>query len=187
MAPNASNCKTTSRRAGSWSNNSPSIPLTAQNRFAKASAAAEGVRDTGYGIRGIMSYKNLQIWQLARELSIEVHQMALRDLPKFENFEEASQIRRSMKSVRSNIVEGYGRRRYKQDYIRFLTYAHASCDETIDHLEILEETGSLSNQELYQDLHQRLNTLGAKLNRFIQSVQSQHNNTVREDEAPYNE
>jgi four helix bundle protein len=33
---------------------------------------------------------------------------------------EGSQIRRSGKSIRSNIVEGYGRRRYKMDYIRFL-------------------------------------------------------------------
>jgi four helix bundle protein len=32
-------------------------------------------------------------------------------------------------------VEGYGRGRYKQDFITFLTYAHASCDEMIDHLE----------------------------------------------------
>jgi hypothetical protein len=67
-----------------------------------------------------MSYRDLQIWQLARELSIEVHRMTLEKLPKFEAYEEAAQIRRSMKSVRSNIVEGYGRRRYKQDFIRFI-------------------------------------------------------------------
>lgn len=56
-----------------------------------------------------MSYRNLEIWQQARDLSIDVHKMTLQ-LPKFERFEEASQIRRSMISVRSNIVEGYGRR-----------------------------------------------------------------------------
>ena len=53
--------------------------------------------------------------------------MTLTKLPAFELYEEGSQIRRSVKSVKSNIVEGYGRRRYKQDYIRFLTYAQASC------------------------------------------------------------
>jgi len=41
-------------------------------------------------------------------------------LPKFEMYEEGSQIRRSAKSVAANIVEGYGRRRYKQEFIRFL-------------------------------------------------------------------
>jgi len=52
-----------------------------------------------------MSYKNLEIWQLARELSILIHKMTLTELPKFEIYEEGSQIRRSSKSVRSNIVE----------------------------------------------------------------------------------
>jgi len=35
-----------------------------------------------------MSHKNLEIWQLAREMVIEVHTMSL-TLPKFEQFEEA--------------------------------------------------------------------------------------------------
>jgi len=73
-----------------------------------------------------MSYKNLEIWQLARELVIDIHEMTLNKLPKFEMFEEGSQIRRSIKSVRSTIVEGYGRRRYKQEFLRFLCYAIAS-------------------------------------------------------------
>jgi four helix bundle protein len=121
-----------------------------------------------------MNYRDLEIWQLARVLTVEIHRMTFRDLPKFELFEEGSQIRRSMKSIKSNIVEGYGRRRYKLDYIRFLTFAHASCDETIDHLETLFETESLADQAIYHDLHGRLNTLGAKLNRFIQSVEAKH-------------
>ncbi len=134
-----------------------------------------------------MSYKNLQIWQIARELTTEIHTMTFRELPKFEAYEEASQIRRSMKSVRSNIVEGYGRRRYKNDFIRFLTFAHASCDETIDHLEILQETESLKNPILYEKLHVRLNQLGGKLNRFITSVETQHNSALNEDPSIYNE
>ncbi len=131
-----------------------------------------------------MSYKNLEIWQLSRELTIGIHKMTLHKLPKFEMFEEAPQIRRSMKSIKSNIVEGYGRRRYKQDFIKFLVYAHASCDETIDHLETLFETESLSDESLYHQLHERLNLLGAKLNRFIQSVENQHL-SVKEDPVEY--
>ncbi len=41
-----------------------------------------------------MSYKKLQIWQLSREIVIEVHKMTM-DLPKFELYETGSQIRRS--------------------------------------------------------------------------------------------
>jgi four helix bundle protein len=64
-----------------------------------------------------MSYRDLEIWKLASEAAVGVHRMTLQELPKFEMFEEGSQIRRSVKSIRSNIVEGYGRRRYKQEFI----------------------------------------------------------------------
>lgn len=56
-----------------------------------------------------MNYKDLKIWKLANEVSIEIHKMTL-SLPDFEKYEIGSQIRRSSKSVKSNIVEGYGRK-----------------------------------------------------------------------------
>jgi four helix bundle protein len=131
-----------------------------------------------------LSYKTLEVWQLARDVSIGVHRMTIDLLPKFEMYAEGSQIRRCSKLIRSNIVEGYGRRRYKQDFIRFLTYAHASCDETIDHLETLQETGSLKDESLFKQLHDQLDRLGGKLNLFIQSVESQHL-SVREEGVQY--
>jgi four helix bundle protein len=70
------------------------------------------------------------------------------------------------------------RRRYKQEYIRFLTFAPASCDETTDHLETLYETGSLKEEALYKDIHQRLQMLGRKINCFIQSVEKEHRTDV---------
>jgi len=121
-----------------------------------------------------MNYRKLEIWELARELVIDIHRITLVQLPEFEMLEEGSQIRRAMKLVKSAIVEGYGRRRYKKEFIRFLTFAIASNDETIDHLETLFETGSLDDKDLYQSLHKRLNTLGKKLNQFIQSVEREH-------------
>ncbi|HEY4257060.1 MAG TPA: four helix bundle protein [Candidatus Udaeobacter sp.] len=121
-----------------------------------------------------MSYRDLEIWKLAREIAIAVHRMTLQELPKFEMYEEGSQIRRSAKSICANIVEGYGRRRYKQEFIRFLIFAHASCDETIDHLGILFETESLTNEVVYRDLSARLDLLGRKLNVFIDSVERSH-------------
>ena len=120
-----------------------------------------------------MNYKDLEIWQLAREVVIEIHKMSL-NLPKFEMFEEGNQIRRSSKSTKSNIVEGYGRRNYKNEYIRYITFALASNDETLDHLENLYETGSLANKDFYDDIHNKIEILGKKINRFLQSVQSDH-------------
>ena len=120
-----------------------------------------------------MNYKDLEVWQVAKELSVNIHKMSL-NLPKFEMYEEGSQIRRSSKSIRSNIVEGYGRRRYKNEFIRFITFSIASTDETIDHLETLYETESLTNKELFNSLLEKANLLDKKLIRFLEAVESLH-------------
>ncbi|HYD20613.1 MAG TPA: four helix bundle protein [Flavipsychrobacter sp.] len=121
-----------------------------------------------------MSYRQLEIWQLARDVVISVHRMTF-TLPKHEMFETGAQIRRSSKSVRSNIVEGYGRRVYKQEFIRFIIFALSSNDETMDHLDTLYETGSLTNESGYRYLKEMIDKLGRKLNNFLDSVQKQHN------------
>jgi hypothetical protein len=64
------------------------------------------------------SYKDLEIYQLAHRLAVEVHQVSL-NLPKFEAYEEASQLRRAAKSVSANIVEGFGRRATKANLFAF--------------------------------------------------------------------
>lgn len=36
-----------------------------------------------------------------------------------------------------NIVEGFGRRKYKAEFVKFLIYFLGSCDETRDHVDTL--------------------------------------------------
>ncbi len=114
------------------------------------------------------SYQDLDIYKLAFELAIKVHRMTM-DLPKYELYEQGSQIRRSSKSIKDNIAEGYGRKKYKNDFIRFLIYAHASCDETISQLSMINEL-HFSNNNI-TNLIEDYNSLGAKLNKFIQYVE----------------
>ena len=121
-----------------------------------------------------MNYRNLEVWQLARELVITIHEMTLTKLPKFEMYEEGNQIRRAIKSVKSNIVEGYGRRRYKQEFIRFIDYALASCDETADHIDTLITTQSLKDAATIEEITNGLEKLGRKLNLFLQSIERSH-------------
>ena len=118
-------------------------------------------------------YKKLKIYRLAHDLAVRVHKMTV-ELPKFEMMEEGSQIRRSSKSVSSNIVEGYALRRYKQEYIHYLSRALASSLETVEHLDFLFETGSLKNEALYKDLREKYVELNSMLYRFVESVVSQH-------------
>ena len=118
----------------------------------------------------IMSYKNLMIWEIANEIVLEIHEMTIHDLPKFEMFETGSQIRRSSKSIKSNIVEGYGRRGYQQEFIHFLTIALGSTLETADHLETLSQTKSLTDVRKYKELEDKLDKLGRMINLFIQTI-----------------
>jgi four helix bundle protein len=113
------------------------------------------------------SYRDLEIYRLSFDLAVRVHKASLK-LPKFELFEQGSQIRRSSKSIKDQIAEGYGRRRYKADFIKFLVYSHASCDEALSQLEMmiilypeLTEFNSLSSE--YE-------ILGRKINSFIDYV-----------------
>lgn len=119
------------------------------------------------------SYKDLEIYLIAKELTVRAQRMTLEELPKFEMYEEGSQIRRSSKSIVANIVEGFGRRRYKNEFIQFLTYAVASCDETKAHLEMLHETGSLK-KDIFGKLFLGYEELGAKLFNFREAVIKNH-------------
>lgn len=115
------------------------------------------------------NYRDLEIYQLSYDLAIKVHKLSL-ELPKHEMDEEGSQLRRASKGVTSCIVEGYGRKRYKADFVKFLVYAHASCDETLLHLNFIRETNGLEQQTI-QDFIDAYNDLGAKINKFIQYVE----------------
>lgn len=119
------------------------------------------------------SYQDLDIYKLSYELALRSHRLSLA-LPRFELYEEGSQLRRSSKSVVSTIVEGYGRRRYKAEFVKFLVYAHASCDETLVHLALLKDTHE-DNKEEIESLIEGYRELGRRLNKFLAFVQSKWN------------
>ena len=117
------------------------------------------------------NYTDLDIYKLSYELALKVHKMSLK-LPNYELYEEGSQVGRSSKGVTSCIVEGYGRKKYKADFIKFLIYSHASCDETILHLSFIKDTSNV-NVEDTQSLIDLYNDLGGKINNFIRYVEAE--------------
>lgn len=120
------------------------------------------------------SYRDLDIYNESKRLAIEIHKVSMA-LPKIELYEEGSQIRRSSKAVASLIVEGYGRIRYKADYIKYLIFSQAECDETMTHLDFLFETGSLKDETLYKKLKEEYDSLSRRINKFIQWVEDNWN------------
>ncbi len=120
------------------------------------------------------SYKDLEIYIESKRLAIDVHKMSL-TLPKFELYEEGGQIRRSSKAVTSLIVEGYGRRRYKGDFIKYLIHAQSECDETMVHLDFLFESQSCNDKDQYNKLHEEYISLSKRINKFIQWAETNLN------------
>ena len=119
------------------------------------------------------SYRDLEIYQKSMTLFFETHKMSLL-LPKYELYELGSQLRRSSDSIVTNIVEGYGRKRYKSDFIKFLVYSHASNLETLNHLEKLQILYPEQNPILLV-LISEYDRLGGMIYSFIKYVEEHWN------------
>ena len=76
-----------------------------------------------------MSYKDLGVYQKSYQLALEIHKESLK-FPSIEQFEMASQLRRSSKSIPANIAEGMGKGMSSKDIQRFLRISLGSTDET---------------------------------------------------------
>jgi four helix bundle protein len=114
------------------------------------------------------SYKDLEVYKVSFILAKAVHELTMK-LPKHELYELGSQVRRSAQSTRTNIVEGYGRRRYRLDFVKFLIYSHASLLETISHLEMLNE---LYEKPEIHVLIIKYEKLGSQIHNFIIFVET---------------
>ena len=90
-------------------------------------------------------------------------------------FEEGGQIRRSSKRISASIVEGYALRKYKAEYLHYLYRAYGSAEETIEHLDYLWQTESLTDESLYRNLISDGQQLNRQLFTFIQGVERSHN------------
>jgi four helix bundle protein len=115
------------------------------------------------------SCRDLDIYKISLELFYIVHPSSLK-LPKYEMYELGSQIRRSSDSVVTNIVEGYGRKKYKAEFVRFLIFSWSSCLETVNHLEKINHLyyGVIENNE---ELILKYNELSSKIFNFIKYVE----------------
>jgi four helix bundle protein len=132
-------------------------------------------------------FKKLEIYQRSHKLAIQIHEMTL-TLPKFEIYEEGSQIRRSSKSIPSNIVEGYCLGKHKNEFLLYLNRSYASAEETNEHLKLLFESNSLKDENSYKTLRAEYEILCMMVSKFIQSVSENHTPPLylKEDEASYN-
>ena len=110
-------------------------------------------------------YKKLEIWRESIDLLKDIYMLADK-LPKSEDYNLKSQLKRAMVSVPLNIAEGKCRASLK-DFSHFLNIAAASLDEVDVVLTICEELGFLEDltniHEKNKVLTKRINALRRKL------------------------
>jgi len=115
----------------------------------------------------LKSYKELEVWQKAVNLAIEVYQATDR-FPDAEKFGLTAQIRRAATSVPANIAEGWGRGSTKE-YIQFLLIARGSLLELETHMIITQKLRYLSQEQLGA-IQKEVEEIGKMLNGLIQSL-----------------
>ena len=115
------------------------------------------------------SYRDLKVYRLAHALGLDAHALSLR-LPGYEQSETGSRLRQAAKSVSAHLVEGFGRRRYRAEWLRSLVFAKASLDETEEHLRyVLDCHPALPGTDV---LLQAADALGRRLARFMEVVEA---------------
>ncbi|MGB3478686.1 MAG: four helix bundle protein [bacterium] len=115
----------------------------------------------------IKNFKNLKIWQKAHKLSLDIAKLA-KTFPKDEKYDLVSQMRRSARSIPSDIAEGFGRFHFN-DKLTFYERGRSSLLELRNHFE--EALGNnYIDKNIFHSFQKRMNEVNFLLNRMIGNV-----------------
>ena len=109
------------------------------------------------------SFENLRVWNLSKQLAVKIYTVA-KCFPESEKYGMASQIKRAIVSVCSNIAEG-STRKSKKDQAHFYTIAYGSLVEALNQILIAYELKWILQEDLvalradFEFITSRLNTL----------------------------
>jgi four helix bundle protein len=90
-------------------------------------------------------YRDLKVYQLAYKLAMEIFNES-KSFPKEERYSLTDQIRRSSRSVATNIAEGYRKRRYQNMFISKMADADSETAETQVWIDFAHDCGYLSQE-----------------------------------------
>ncbi len=109
----------------------------------------------------------LEVWKLSHQLTLAVYKISAK-FPSSENFGLTSQIRRSISSVPTNIIEGQGRQ-YKKEFIQFLYIAKGSLEEANYQLFLAKDLNYILENE-YVELYEVFTRIKMMLYKLIKSL-----------------
>ena len=111
----------------------------------------------------------LAVFRKAYGVALDAHRVALK-FPKYEQYDLASQLRRSSKSICANLMEGRGRQQGSSaEFKRFVLIALGSADESALWCKFARDLGYIGEDEFerleaqFIEIARMLNGLAAKL------------------------
>lgn len=94
----------------------------------------------------IRSFRELKVWQRAMDATMRIFTLT-KSWPVEERYSLTDQLRRSSRSVPSNIAEAWRKRRYPAAFVAKLNDAEAEAAESQTHLEMAKRCGLLRESE----------------------------------------
>ncbi len=116
----------------------------------------------------IYSYKELKVYLNAFQAAMEIFHKT-KDFPRSEMYSLVDQMRRSSRSVCSNIAEAWRKRRYKAAFIAKLSDAESEACETQVWLEFALKCGFL-DREITESLDERYEKIQGQIVRMIENA-----------------
>lgn len=115
----------------------------------------------------INSAKDLKVYKDASELAMEIFEIS-KQWPKEEQYSLTDQIRRSSRSVCSNLREAWAKRRYEAHFVMKLTDCDGENSETDTWLEFAKGCGYLGQSD-YGRLSERCSAVGKMLGSMLRN------------------
>jgi four helix bundle protein len=127
-------------------------------------------------------FEQLEVWELALNYLDLIYEIT-KQLPRSEDYNLNSQIRRAATSITLNIAEGsMGQTNAEQ--ARFLGMAIRSLVETVACQHIISRQQLLKDKTLLSEAYQQAETLSKKLHNFRKAIDPQQK-WLREEQVEY--
>ena len=116
-------------------------------------------------------HRDLKVYELAYKLAMEIFNET-KSFPKEERYSLTDQIRRSSRSVATNIAEGYRKRRYPNMFVSKMADADSEAAETQVWLDFAQDCGYLPQERYgqlicgYEDVGKMLGAMMATPQKF---------------------
>lgn len=113
----------------------------------------------------LRGHKDLKVYQLAYKLAMEIFHES-KSFPKEERYSLTDQIRRSSRSVATNIAEAFRKRRYPNMFVNKLSDSDAEATETQVWIDFSLDCGYLTperHRKLYEGYEEVGRMLGSMM------------------------